>query len=317
MPNQLPAAVSVLAVDDSPVSRKLLEHALESEPCQLLFAADGAEALRLFAEHSPRIVITDWMLPDVSGPDLCRQMRLASRSYAYIIILTSNAEKENLVEGLAAGADHYVTKPFDKQELLARIGVGRRIIELHAQIESKSRQLEELARTDHLTGLPNRRAVEDYGEHQLFGAIRHKFPLWIVLIDIDRFKTVNDTHGHVTGDAVLARVAALLRRNTRAADLCGRLGGDEFILIVSYATQEDIVSTADRLLRTIAEETFDGKLGPFQVTASLGVAGFQGAAADFKQLLDRADRALYAAKESGRNVVKVDIAAAADLPPAR
>jgi two-component system, cell cycle response regulator len=307
---QKSTSLPVLVVDDSAVSRKLLEHALDSEPYQVHFASDGAEARRLFQQYAPRIVITDWMLPDLSGPELCRELRRAARCYTHILILTSNTDKENLVEGLASGADDYLTKPFDRQELLARLGVARRTIDLHSEIEEKNRELEELARTDHLTQLPNRRAVEDYAERHLQGAIRHKFPFWVVLVDVDCFKSVNDTHGHVIGDAVLARIAALLRKSTRAADICGRMGGDEFILVVSYADEEDILDTVERLRTSVAIETFEGGAGPVHVTASFGIAGYQGAGSpEFKELVDRADRALYAAKQAGRNQLKLETGA--------
>src|ERR1700685_378932 len=136
MSNAAPAQdLQVLVVDDSPVYRKLVEHAMEVEPYSLLFAKSGHEALELYARHLPAIVITDWMMPDISGLDLCQRLRAdVHRGYTYIILLTSIAEKNNVVKGLAAGADDYLTKPFDPAELLARIGVGRRIIDLHQQI---------------------------------------------------------------------------------------------------------------------------------------------------------------------------------------
>jgi len=145
--------LQVLVVDDSPVSRKLLEHALSAEPYALLFAKNGEEALRLFSENKPALVITDWMLPDLSGPELCERIRTDGRSsYTYIILLTSMTEKDSVVEGLAAGADDYLTKPFDSSELRARIGVGRRIIDLHREIDAKNKLLMEMANTDPLTG---------------------------------------------------------------------------------------------------------------------------------------------------------------------
>src|SRR5216684_7550736 len=130
----------VLVVDDSPFSRKLVEHALSGDSYSLLLAKDGKEALQLFKEHRPAIVITDWMLPDSSGPELCERIRAESpESYTYIILLTSMTEKEDIVRGLSSGADDYLTKPFDRDELLARIGVGRRIIGLHPEIDAKKK----------------------------------------------------------------------------------------------------------------------------------------------------------------------------------
>lgn len=152
----------VLIADDSRVSRKLVEHSLSDKQYDLLFAESGREAMALFSEHQPSIVITDWMMPDVSGIELCEHIRKQSRQpYTYVIILTGNTEKDKLVTGLAAGADDYLTKPFHRDELLARVGVGRRIVELHRRLEAKNLLLEELALTDPLTGLPNRRAIEE------------------------------------------------------------------------------------------------------------------------------------------------------------
>ncbi len=240
--------LSVLVVDDSPFSRKLVEHALWGDPYSLLFAENGIEALQLFKEHRPAIVITDWMLPDSSGPELCKKIRAeSSDSYTYIILLTSMTEKKDIVKGLSSGADDYLTKPFDRGELLARIGVGRRIIDLHREIDAKNKLLEELAHTDPLTGLPNRRAIEEWSNRQLRGAARHGFPLWVVHVDLDCFKNINDSYGHDAGDQVLCRVAAILKEHTRASDISGRMGGDEFLLVLTHVEEKYVPLTVERL----------------------------------------------------------------------
>src|ERR1700676_1343894 len=301
-----PATFQVLVVDDSQISRKLVERALEGQPYSLLFAKSGQEGLELFAQHAPPIVVTDWLMPDITGVELCQKIRANVENYTYIVILTTKSGKEDLVAGLGSGADDYLTKPFDPGELQARIGVGRRTVELHREIADKNKQLEELALTDHLTGLPNRRAIEEFAERQLRGAIRHKFSLWVVLPDLDMFKQVNDEFGHAAGDEVLKRFADILRANTRASDICGRLGGDEFVLAVSYTNKEDISRTAERLREEFACEKFKFAGKSVRVTASFGIAGFQGMGApELRQLLDRADRALYAAKQGGRNQVQI------------
>jgi two-component system cell cycle response regulator len=300
--------IQILVVDDSPVSRKVLEHALSDEPYTLLFAKSGEEALRFFQEHRPAVVITDWMLPDSSGPELCQQIRSdAQNSYTYIILLTSMTEKDSVVKGLAAGADDYLTKPFDSSELLARIGVGRRIIDLHREIEEKNRLLEEAARTDHLTGLANRRAIEEWGNRQLRGAARHGYRFWVVIVDLDSFKSVNDNYGHDAGDAVLQKFAEILRENTRASDLSGRLGGDEFLLILTHVERENIELTLDRLRKQFGSQIFTFNGQKVKVTASFGITGFQGKEApEIGALVRQADKALYAAKRGGRNQVKVE-----------
>jgi two-component system cell cycle response regulator len=300
--------IQILVVDDSAVSRKLLEHALSDEPCTLLFAESGEEALRLFQEHRPALVITDWMLPDSSGPELCQRIRSdAQNSYTYIILLTSMTEKDSVVKGLAAGADDYLTKPFDSSELLARIGVGRRIIGLHREIEVKNRLLEEAARTDHLTGLANRRAIEEWATRQLRGAARHGYPFWVVIADLDSFKVINDNYGHGAGDAVLQKFAEILKENTRASDLSGRLGGDEFLLVLTHIQRENIELTLDRLRNQFWSQIFTFNGQKVKATASFGIAGFQGKEApEIGSLIRQADQALYAAKRGGRNQVKVE-----------
>jgi two-component system cell cycle response regulator len=300
--------IQILVVDDSPVSRKVLEHALSDEPYAILFAKSGEEAIRFFQEHKPAVVITDWMLPDSSGPELCQRIRSdAQNSYTYIILLTSVTEKDSVVKGLAAGADDYLTKPFDSSELVARIGVGQRIIDLHRQIEEKNRLLEEAARTDYLTGLANRRAIEEWATRQLRGAARHGYPFWVVIADLDSFKSVNDNYGHDAGDVVLQKFAEILRQNTRASDLSGRLGGDEFLLVLTHVERENIELTLDRLREQFGSQMFAFNGQKVKVTASFGITGFQGKVApEIGALVRQADKALYTAKRAGRNQVKVE-----------
>lgn len=298
-------SLQVLAVDDSAIYRRLVEHALASEAYTLLLAKSGREALDLYAKHSPSIVITDWMMPDFSGLELCERIRGdRQRGYTYIILLTSMTEKDSIVKGLAAGADDYLTKPFDPGELLARIGVGRRIIALHQQIEAKNRELEETARTDPLTGLPNRRAIEEWATKQIKGAARHGFPVWVVIADLDFFKKINDTYGHEAGDTVLRTFGQVMKDNSRSSDVCGRLGGEEFAYILTHVTREDIAATIERLRGYFEEQEFTFGGEKVKVTASFGVAGFEGQEEpDFASLAREADKALYAAKRAGRNQV--------------
>lgn len=305
--SQATPGYKVLVVDDSPVYRKLVEQILSSETYSLLFACDAAEALRLFEEHSPSIVIADWILPDFSGIELCRKIRSdTSHQYTYIIVMTGNHEKGNLVKGLEAGADDYVAKPFDHGEMLARVGVGRRIIDLHRELEAKSRKLEEAARTDPLTSLPNRRAIEEWAGRQLCGSARHGFPLWVVLGDIDSFKTINDTFGHDAGDVVLKTFADMLQKNTRAADICGRLGGDEFVMVVTHVESGKIEETVNRLRERFAELSFPLQGQSVRVTASFGVSGvLDHGVHEYGSLLRKADQMLYEAKREGRNCVRV------------
>ncbi len=202
------AELKILAADDSPIYRKLVEQSLSCDHHQVLFAKNGREALELFAKHLPALVITDWTMPDISGIELCRRIRQDfPQHHPHIILLTSNTEKDQVVEGLAAGADDYLTKPFHQGELRARVRVALRVVELYRQVQAKNIQLEELALTDPLTALPNRRAIDFWITGQLSAAARHDFGIWVALADLDHFKKVNDTYGHDSGDAVLKAFA--------------------------------------------------------------------------------------------------------------
>jgi two-component system, cell cycle response regulator len=303
--------LKILIADDSAVYRKLLAHeALSLDADAVLVAKSVREALELFEREHPSLIITDWVMPDATGIELCQRIRSVAKSgYTYIIILTSNSEKENLVKALSAGADDYLTKPFDSDELLARARVGMRLIDLHRQIETQNRLLQELALTDPLTDLPNRRAVMNWSERQIGGSARHKFPLWLVLVDLDHFKSVNDNYGHAAGDAVLKRFGEILRANTRCSDICGRMGGEEFLQVLTHSDEEGIRTFAERLRNQFAEEKFQFGDAPVSVTASLGIAGFRGGekAPEFSELLKRADAALYRAKKLGRNRVQIEV----------
>lgn len=305
--SQINTNYEILVVDDSPVYRKLVEQVLASEAYSLLFARDGAEAMKLYEEHAPSIVITDWILPDFCGFELCQRIRSDdTRPYTYIIVMTSNTEKGNVVKGLQAGADDYLTKPFDPGEMLARVGVGRRIVDLNRELAAKSQKLEEAARTDSLTGLPNRRAIEDWAAKQLRGAARHRFPMWVVLGDIDNFKAINDTFGHDAGDIVLKTFAEVLKKNTRASDISGRLGGDEFLLVITHVEAEHVEVAVERFREQFAALSFPLQGQSVRVTASFGVTGVQTSEPqDFSALLRKADQMLYEAKRAGRNLVRV------------
>jgi two-component system cell cycle response regulator len=248
------------------------------------------------------------MMPDLSGLELCQRLRAdVHRGYTYIILLTSIAEKDNVVKGLAAGADDYLTKPFDPGELLARIGVGRRIIDLHRQIDAKNKLLEEMAHSDPLTGLPNRRAIEDWAARQLRGAARHGFPYWVILTDLDSFKSINDTHGHAGGDILLKEFSDILKSFTRASDICGRMGGDEFLMVITHVEADGLYKTVERLREKLAEHQFEIGNEKVSITASFGIVGFSVKdTLDFTTLVRRADKALYAAKRAGRNLIRTD-----------
>ena len=297
---------TILAADDSAVYRKLIERSLTTERCALVFANNGQEAIERFAEHRPAVLITDWTMPDITGVELCHRVRRDFREqYPYIILLTGHSEKQEVVEGLSAGADDYLTKPFDPGELQARVRVGLRIADLHAQLLQKNHQLEQMALTDSLTGLPNRRAIDAWVKHELSAAARHRFPLWVVMADLDHFKKINDTYGHDTGDTVLKSFAEILKVNTRQSNMCGRLGGEEFVEIITHVeTQDNLMIPIERMRTELEKTAFAFPGGKFHCTASFGVAGTTaGGSPCFDELLARADKALYEAKKRGRNCV--------------
>jgi two-component system, cell cycle response regulator len=298
----------VLAVDDSAIYRKLVEQSLSAERYVVLFAKNGREALDLFAEHQPAVVITDWSMPDISGPELCRRIRRDFQDFhTHLILLTSNSNKEQVVEGLAAGADDYLTKPFHSGELVARIAVGRRIVELHREIQAKNRLLEEMALTDALTGLPNRRAVDVWASRQLSAAARHGFAFWVVMTDLDFFKKVNDTYGHDAGDTVLKTFAGILKTHTRESDICARLGGEEFLIMMTHSDMDGVKTAVERMREQFEHTNFTFGNNTTTVTASFGIAGFRGSThPHWNALVECADTALYAAKRKGRNRIEFE-----------
>jgi diguanylate cyclase (GGDEF)-like protein len=297
----------VLVVDDSEVYLKLIEHTLSREFDCVHQARNGREALEIFERERPALVITDCMMPDVGGFELCQRIRAAQSSYVYIIMVTSISETENVVKGLAAGADDYLTKPFHTDELLARVKVGRRLVDLQRQLEEKNRLLEHFALTDSLTGLPNRRAIEAWAAHELPASRRHGFSFWVVLIDLDHFKGVNDAFGHDAGDQVLKVFADVLRSNTRSSDISGRIG-EEFLHVITHADEAHMPMVVERTRARLNAHTFSFNATGVTVTASFGVAEFDRSEPmpAFSELIARADRALYRAKQLGRNRIEFE-----------
>ena len=298
-----PEQFTIVVADDSPLYRKLLESTLAGNGYQVSVAENGQEALALVDEQQPAVLITDWEMPQLSGPELCAQVRHSRASLTYAILLTSHAEKEQIIQGLAAGADDYLTKPFHAGELLARVSVGIRIVQLHREIQNKNRLLEELALTDPLTGLANRRAFEEWATRQLAGARRHSFRFWLVMADLDHFKRINDQFGHEAGDRVLQAFASLSKAHTRSADMCARLGGEEFVFVLSHVDENGVRIAVERLRSEFGEVKLPDNRA-IAVSASFGVAGVHAGAATLPEILREADAALYRAKERGRNRVE-------------
>ncbi len=301
----------ILVVEDNPVSRKLLQKTLTKAGYEVVAAKDGREALRLFGNRFFPIVLTDWMMPEMSGPELCRTLRARSgNGYVFMILLTAKDSKDDIVEGLEAGADDYLTKPFNRAELMARLKTGTRILELERSLKKANDEIRTLSIRDPLSGCYNRGCLTERLPQEIKRARRYGRDLAVVLCDIDHFKKVNDTYGHQVGDAVLKACAKILMDSVRnGVDWVSRYGGEEFLAVLPETSLEGALLVAERLRASVAGttimETPDGGL---HVTASFGVTGFSSATPESRvspdSVIKMADDKLYQAKREGRNTVR-------------
>ncbi len=298
--------MKVLVADDSIVMRRLLESSLAGWNYQVLCAKDGAEAWAyLQSDDPPSLAVLDWMMPVYSGLDLCRMVRALNRTpYTYLILLTARGEREDIVEGLSAGADDYVVKPFDKHELEVRLRAGRRIIDLQSELMHTQEALREQAMKDALTGVWNRASIMEILDREVARATRDSAPLGVLMLDLDHFKHINDNYGHQAGDEALRGVAARISSAQRSYDSFGRYGGEEFMIVAPGCDEAYLISHAERLRNAIDSQSF--KIGgkELHLTASFGACALDPelhASAD--DLVRAADAALYAAKHAGRNAV--------------
>lgn len=294
--------MKILIVEDDPISRKLLENVLPKWGYDVTFASDGEEAWKLIQEpEAPNLVISDWMMPQMDGLELCRRTRLMKRSgYIYFIILTSKGSKEDVVKGLNAGADDFLVKPFDYEELKYRIEIGKRIIRLEQQITT-------LANTDSLTNVLNRRAFMERMKQEAQRSFREKTNFSLLLTDIDHFKNVNDQYGHQVGDIVLKTFANQFLLFSRPYDFIGRYGGEEFVVGIPGADRKQAYGIAERMRKRLEQLEImlpDGSEA-IRITASFGVSTLRTESSEsVDSLIHRADEALYKAKDEGRNCVR-------------
>ena len=304
-----PADIScghVLIADDDPMFRRILQSWLEGWGYRVILAEDGAQAWGILKhEHPPELLILDWVMPKIDGTELCRRIRERQRSpYQYILLATGKDDKQDVVRGLEAGADDYLTKPFDRNELRARLRVGRRILTLQQDLIGARDELRYQATHDVLTGIWNRGAVLDLLHRELERAARAKTATSVLMLDLDHFKKINDTHGHMTGDVVLREVANRIAQSVRSYDLVGRYGGEEFLVVLPACDKAEVERSANRIRLAIASAPILTASSEIPVTASIGAAVIAGdAAASEKDALLAADKALYEAKNSGRNRV--------------
>lgn len=300
--------MKVLIADDEAVSRRLLESSLRRWGYDVVLASDGLEAARILrSPDAPKLVVLDWLMPGIDGTQLCKEVRQQKQEpYTYILLLTGKRSKVDVVQGLEAGADDYMIKPFDSQELKVRLRTGKRILYLQQQLISARDALRDMATRDSLTGLWNRGAVLDLLNNELARARRQEATVAVIMLDVDHFKRVNDTHGHLVGDEVLRKVAQAMRGATRLYDAVGRYGGEEFLVVLPGCDETNALSHAERQRAAISRVLVDTPAGPLGVTASLGVAVFDPHVdADTCDIIRTADNALYLAKRNGRDRVEL------------
>jgi two-component system, cell cycle response regulator len=300
--------MKILVADDDPVSRKILEVTLRKWGYHVVSAQNGTEAWRVLqADNSLQLVILDWMMPGLSGVDLCRMIRHRhAEPYTYLVLLTSRSNKEDVVEGLAAGADDYLAKPCNQHELEVRLRAGTRILRLQGELVEAREALREQATRDALTGLWNRRSILEILDRELARARREGRPLSLAVSDIDHFKRVNDTYGHLTGDDVLLEVGCRMVASTRRYDSVGRYGGEEFLMVLPGCPLENAVAQAERTRTEIGGLPICTPETEILVTISVGLTGATLRPGETSQsLIRRADEALYQAKRNGRDRVEL------------
>jgi len=304
--------MKILLAEDIEVTRKLVKKILENKGYEVVEARNGQEAWEIFQKEKEKINIAliDWMMPRLTGLQLCKKIKATDVSgYIYVVFLTGKVDIDNVVEGLEAGADDYVTKPFDKRELVSRIDVGRRFIQLHQKLREAYQKLHILSITDGLTRILNRRALLERLEEELHRVGRENAFFCLIMLDIDHFKRVNDEYGHQAGDKVLVEVVNRVKSELRPYDIIGRYGGEEFVVGILGADRGMGFKKAEDFRRCVEEKEFKYSDKKLKITISLGITcqKIEGTKNDIPQLLDdltkKADDALYKAKETGRNKV--------------
>ncbi|WP_406699983.1 diguanylate cyclase [Singulisphaera sp. Ch08] len=290
--------MKILVAEDESTPALFLRRTLERLGHDVVVALDGMKAWELLQQGELRLVITDWMMPGLDGLELCRKIRgQGDSAYTYIILLTAREGLQDRLAGLNAGADDFLSKPTDPAELAARVAIAGRIVAMQEELERKNLQLAELATTDGLTGLKNRRCFNENLITACSFAVRYGYPLSLVMIDVDHFKSLNDSFGHPAGDSVLATLAGILRSETRDHDIVARYGGEEFAILLPATAAAEASLLAERLRSLTTSYPWPQR----PITVSVGVATTGGDLATWSELLEAADRALYHSKRSGRD----------------
>ena len=299
----------ILIAEDDAVTRMLLKKSLIKAGHEVVSVENGQKAFDLFKESFFPIVMTDWMMPEMDGLEFCRAIRKrVNPGYVFIVLLTAKDSQDDIITGLEAGADEYLTKPFNRAELFARLNTGRRFLEQERALRQANEEIRILSITDPLTGCSNRGCLNTRLPQEIQRAGRYNRPLSIVMCDIDHFKKVNDTYGHQAGDLVLKEFSKRLKDSIRdKVDMLARYGGEEFLVTLPETDLDGALHLSERLRRVISEKEFDIGTKKIKITASFGVAGFDsdndGDEISFDTLINHADKYLYKAKNEGRNRV--------------
>jgi len=307
-----PSKSLILVVDDLPSNLQAIQGTLEPAGYDLTFACSGQQALERVAAVRPDLIVLDLMMPGMDGLTVCKKL---SQNPEFInipvIFLTASEDEENIEKAFALGAVDYITKPFRCSELLARIHthllLKYTIDELRKtklELLQALHEAERLARTDPLTGALNRRSWNEMAEQELQRAQRYRTPFAVLMLDCDRFKRINDEYGHAAGDRLLCKLVQAVDLETRAVDLLGRYGGEEFVVLLPEVGAQEAQQVAERLRQRVAAMSMTTARGAIRVTISLGVAVYQPGDRHLDTLLRRADEALYQAKHDGRNCVR-------------
>ena len=299
--------MKVLVADDSRVTLIKLKSVLKKWGYDVLAVENGDEAWKILrSDDTPKLAILDWMMPGMDGIEICRRLRSCTKEpYVYILMLTAKTGKQDIINGLEAGADDYVAKPFNTQELEVRLRTGKRIVELQEKLVCAREKMREMALRDALTHLFNRRAILEILHEEYNRSQRQNSPLGVVMADIDHFKKVNDTYGHLVGDVVLSQVAERMSSSIRPYDSVGRYGGEEFLVILPGCSLGDAVKQANRLHEVIGSTPIEYGDCSIHTTVSFGVTSFDNTIkSNIEELVRFADEALYQAKMKGRNLVE-------------
>lgn len=313
-----PSQLQILVADDSAPFRDMLQRMLVEWGYEVTLVCDGEQAWeQLRQENGPRLALLDWMMPGMEGAEVCRRVRATVRDrYVYMMLLSVRADLADVVTGIESGADDYIVKPFQVDELRVRLCAGQRVLALQEELVQAREALREQATRDGLTGLWNRRAIFDILQNELARSGRTGEPLIVLMADLDGFKPVNDHFGHMAGDAVLRQAAARMRASVRRYDSVGRYGGEEFLIVLPGCGLPNGLDQAERIRSSISAESFRVGDTEIQLTCSLGAACANPAVRqEADDLVREADSALYRAKRLGRNRVEAGPApAAADRP---